>query len=170
LLLADAGQSALTPIVLRCAAVYGHGILMVDAAEWLARRRLLCVWKEPTLYQLISSVDFARACEAAIDAPQARGIYHAGDERPITLQEFLDTACKVWGCPRPRRLPFGMIYLGAAACEAFAFVARTTSPLTRDFVRLGRVPHWGDTRRFRQELLPELVYPTLESGLGLLRA
>jgi hypothetical protein len=42
---------------------------MVDAAEWLARRRLLCVWKEPTLYQLISSVDFARACEAAIDAP-----------------------------------------------------------------------------------------------------
>ena len=170
-LLADEeGQSPLTPIVLRCAAVYGRGILMVDAAEWLARRRLLCVWKEPTLYQLISSVDFARACEAAIDAPHARGIYHAGDERPITLQEFLDTACGIWGYPRPRRLPFGMIYLGAAACEAFAFVARTTSPLTRDFVRLGRVPHWGDTRRFRQELLPELVYPTFESGLGLLRA
>src|SRR4030095_10802674 len=60
LLLADAGQSALTPIVLRCAAVYGHGILMVDAAEWLARRRLLCVWKEPTRYQLISSGRFAR--------------------------------------------------------------------------------------------------------------
>jgi nucleoside-diphosphate-sugar epimerase len=168
LLLDDRGQSALTPIVLRCAAVYGRGILMVDAAEWLARRRLLCVWKEPTLYQLISSVDFARACEAAIDAPHARGIYHAGDERPITLQEFLDAACKVWGCPLPRRLPFGMIYLGAAACEAFALVARTTSPLTRDFVRLGRVPHWGDTRRFREELLPELEYPTLEAGLALL--
>jgi len=168
LLLADHGQSALTPIVLRCAAVYGRGILMVDAAEWLARRRLLSVWKEPTLYQLISRVDFARACEAAIDAPHARGIYHAGDERPITLQEFLDTACDVWGCARPHRMPFWMIHLGAATCEACAFVARTTSPLTRDFVRLGRVPHWGDTQRFRQELLPELVHPTLESGLSLL--
>lgn len=141
---------------------------MVDAARWLAERRLLCVWREPTLYQLISSVDFTRACEAAIDAPQARGIYHVGDERPITLQEFLDTACRVWNCPRPRRMPFWTIEAGAALCEAFAFVARTTSPLTRDFVRLGRVPHWGDTRRFREELLPELTYPTLEAGLGLL--
>lgn len=171
-LLMAAGRdgSGLTPIVLRSGAVYGRGILMVDAARWLAERRLLCVWKEPTLYQLISSVDFTRACEAAIDAPHARGIYHAGDERPITLQEFLDTACRVWRCPRPRRMPFWSIYLGAAACEAFASVARTTSPLTRDFVRLGRVPHWGDTRRFREELLPTLVYPTLESGLTLLEA
>ncbi len=169
LLLADDTASVLTPIVLRCAAVYANGILMVDAARWLAERRLLCVWPEPTLYQLISSVDFARACEAAIDAPHARGIYHAGDERPITLQEFLDTACRIWNCPRPRRLPFWMIEAGAAACEAAAFVARTTSPLTRDFVRLGRVPHWGDTRRFREELLPTLVYPTFESGLDLLK-
>jgi len=169
LLLAAGGDgSGLTPIVLRSGAVYGRGILMVDAARWLAERRLLCVWKQPTLYQLISSVDFARACEAAIDASHAQGIYHAGDERPVTLQEFLDTACRVWGCARPRRMPFWSIYLGAATCEAFAFVARTTSPLTRDFVRLGRVPHWGDTRRFREELLPTLIYPTLESGLGLL--
>lgn len=169
LLLADDTSSGLTPVVLRCAAVYANGILMVDAARWLAERRLLCVWPEPTLYQLISSVDFARACEAAIDVPHARGIYHVGDERPITLQEFLDTACCVWKCPRPRRLPFWMIDAGAAACEVGAFVAGTTSPLTRDFVRLGRVPHWGDTRRFREDLLPELIYPTFESGLDLLR-
>ena len=168
LMAAGGDRSGLTPIVLRSGAVYGRGILMVDAARWLAERRLLCVWKQPTLYQLISSVDFARACEAAIDVPRAQGIYHAGDERPVTLQEFLDTACRVWGCARPRRMPFWSIYLGAAACEAFAAVARTTSPLTRDFVRLGRVPHWGDTRRFREELLPTLVYPTLESGLALL--
>ena len=48
-------------------------ILMADAARWLAERRPLCVWREPTLYQLISRVDFTRACEAAIDAPDARG-------------------------------------------------------------------------------------------------
>jgi nucleoside-diphosphate-sugar epimerase len=168
LLLAAGQSSALTPIVLRSGAVYGRGLLMVDAAEWLAKKRLLCVWKEPTLHQLISRVDFLRACQAAIEAPHATGIYHVGDERPITLQEFLDTACDVWKCPHPRRMPFWMIYWGAAACEAFALVAGTTSPLTRDFVRLGRVPHWGDTRRFREELLPDLVYPTFESGLSLL--
>src|SRR5207244_4644123 len=45
-LLLDSGDPRLTPIVLRCGAVYGRGILMVDAARWLAERRLLCVWKE----------------------------------------------------------------------------------------------------------------------------
>src|SRR5262249_44365736 len=144
------------------------GVLMVDAARWLAERRLLCVWPEPTLYQLISRVDFVRACEAAITARRAHGIYHVGDERPITIQEFLDAACRQWGCARPRRVPFWSVYLGACASEAFALVFRTRSPLTRDFVRLGRVPHWGDTRRFRAELLPDLRYPTLESGLELL--
>ena len=129
--------------------VYGRGILMVDAAHWLADRGLLCVWRQPTLFQLISSVDFVRACEAAIVAPRARGIYHVGDEQPMTIQRFLDKACRVWGCTRPFRVPIWSIDVAAAACEAFALVARTRSPLTRDFVRLGRVPHWGDTRRAR---------------------
>ena len=94
------------------------------------------------------------------------GIYHVGDERPVSLQEFLDAACRVWGCPRPRRIPFPLVYAAAWLCEQAATVARTPSPLTRDFVRLGRVPHWGDTTRARQELVPELIYPTLESGLS----
>ena len=47
-------------------------------------------------------------------------------------------------------------------------MAKTPSPLTRDFVRLGRVAHWGDTRRARQELIPQLRYPTLESGRSTL--
>jgi len=168
LLMAEPPGSGLTPIVLRCGMVYGRGILMVDAAHWLAKRRLLCVWKEPTLFQLISSVDFARACEAAIAAPHVSGIYHVGDEQPVTIQQFLDEACGVWGCARPPRVPFWAIYLGACACEAFALVARTKSPLTRDFVRLGRVPHWGDTERARRELIRDLRYPTLEAGLALL--
>ena len=58
--------SATTPVVLRLGMVYGRGILMVEAARWLARRRLLCVWKEPTLFQLLSTADFLRATEAAI--------------------------------------------------------------------------------------------------------
>lgn len=161
-------ETATTPIVLRLGAVYGRGILMVDAARWLARRRLLSVWREPTVMQLISTIDYLRAVEAAIVTPGIQGIYHVGDERPVTLQQFLDQACRVWGCPPPHRVPVWLVYAAAALCEAFATIARTRSPLTRDFVRIGRVSHWGDTRRAREELQPELRYPTLESGLSTL--
>ena len=61
-----------------------------------------------------------------------------------------------------------MIYTAAWLCECFAMIARTPSPLTRDFVRLGRVSHWGDTGRARKELIPHLSYPTLETGLAIL--
>ncbi len=148
--------------------VYGRGILMVEAARWLARRRLLCVWPEPTLFQLLSVADFLRATEAAIVKPGIHGIYHVGDDQPVTAQQFLDAACRTWGYKPPARVPFWMIHAAAAACEWFALAAGTASPLTRDFVRLGRVPHWGDTRKAREELIPELAHPTLESGLSTL--
>lgn len=156
------------PVVLRLGMVYGRGILMVDAARWLASRRLLGVWSEPTWIQLISTVDCMSAIEAAIVREGVEGTYHVGDEQPVTLQHFLDAACRQWECAAPWRLPVWTIELAAAACEAFALVARTQAPLTRDFVRIGRVPYWGDTSRMRAELLPRLSYPTLASGLATL--
>jgi nucleoside-diphosphate-sugar epimerase len=160
--------TATTPVVLRLGMVYGRGILMIDAARSLARHRLLCVWRQPTLIQLVSTVDYLRATEAAILTPGAHGIYHVGDEQPVTLQHFLDEACDAWGYPRPLRVPVGLAYLAASLCELFASVAGTKSPLTRDFIRLGRVSHWGDTRRAREELIQDLVYPTLASGRATL--
>lgn len=161
-------ETGTAPIVLRLGMVYGRGILMIEAARWLARRRLLCVWREPTLFQLLSMADYLRAVEAAIFKPGIRGIYHVGDEQPVTLQHFLDEACRVWGYPRPFRMPLWLIYAAASLCEAFGLIAGTRSPLTRDFIRIGRVSHWGDTRRAREELISELRYPTLESGLSTL--
>jgi hypothetical protein len=148
--------------------VYGSGILMIDAARWLARRRLLCVWRRPTWIHLLATADFLRAAETAIRRPGVRGIYHVGDETPVTLQRFLDEACRVWGCRRPWRVPVSLVYAAACLCETFAFLARTRSPLTRDFVRIGRVPYWGDTTRAREELVPVLKYPTLDTGLSTL--
>jgi len=168
LLLRRTGGTATTPVVLRLGAIYGRGILMVEAARWLARRRLLCVWRDPTVMQLLSTADYLCAVQAAIFKPGVRGIYHVGDEQPVTLQQFLDEACRVWGYAKPVRVPFWLIYLAAGVCEAGAMVARTRSPLTRDFVRLGRVSHWGETRRAREELIPELQYPTLTAGLSTL--
>jgi hypothetical protein len=57
-----------------------------------------------------------------------------------------------------------MIDATASVCEFVASVAGTRSPITRDFVRLGRVSHWGDTRRAREELIPDLVHTSLASG------
>jgi nucleoside-diphosphate-sugar epimerase len=168
LLLERAQGTATSPVVLRFGMIYGRGILMIEAARWLARRRLLCVWREPTLFQLLSTADFLRAAEAAIFTPGVRGIYHVGDEQPVTLQQFLDEACRVWGYQRPFRIPFSMIYTAAWLCECAATIAGTPSPLTRDFVRLGRVSHWGDTGRARKELIPHLLYPTLDTGLSTL--
>lgn len=168
LLFDRAQQSPTTPVVLRLGMIYGRGVLMVDAARWLARRRLLCVWREPTLFQLLSVPDFVRAVESAIVKPHVRGIYHVGDEQPVTVQEFLDRACRAWGCPSPVRVPFALVHAAACLCELAATIGNTRAPLTRDFVRLGRVPHWGDTRRAREELVPELIHPTLDSGLSTL--
>jgi len=168
LLIARTSGTRTTPVVLRLGLVYGRGVLMIEAARWLARRRLLCVWPQPTVYQFLSTADFLRAVEAAIVKPGVRGIYHVGDEQPVTIQRFLDDACRVWGCHRPIRVPFWAIYASALLCECVAMVAGTPSPLTRDFVSLGRVPHWGDTARTRVELIPTLVHPNVDSGLSTL--
>jgi nucleoside-diphosphate-sugar epimerase len=145
-----------TPVVLRLGMVYGRGILMIEAARWLAQRRLLGVWRKPTLLQLVSAADYLRATEAAILNSGIRGIYHIGDERPVTLQHFLDEACRVWGCRRPFRTPLWTIYIVAGLCELVGVVTRKPAPLTRDFLSIGRVSHWGDTRRAREELIPQL--------------
>jgi len=160
--------TATTPVVLRLGMVYGKGILMVEAAHWLARHRLLAVWRDPTIMQMLATEDYLRATEAAIVKPGVQGIYHVGDDQPVTLQHFLDEACRVWGCARPMRVPVWLVYLSAALCEAGAFVLGTRAPFTRDFISIGRVSHWGDTGRARAELLPDLRYPTLESGLSTL--
>jgi nucleoside-diphosphate-sugar epimerase len=156
--------TATTPVVLRLGMVYGRGILMVDAARWLARHHLLAVWRTPTLFQMLSTEDYLRATQAAIVKPGIEGIYHVGDEQPITIQQFLDQACEVWGCWRPLRVPIWLVYLTAALCELGASVAGTRAPFTRDFITLGRVSHWGDTRRAREALIPELRYPTFKAG------
>lgn len=168
LLLERTRGTSMTPVILRVGMVYGKGILMIEGARWLSRHRLLGVWRDPTWIHLISTIDFLRATEAAIRNDGAAGIYHLGDDEAVTLQHFLDQACGVWMTPKPYRLPVWMIYTAAGLCEAGAFLIRKPSPLTRDFIRIGRVSYFGDTRRAREELIPALEHPNLASGLSTL--
>lgn len=169
LLLERTAGTATTPVILRLGMVYGRGILMIEAGRWLAKRRLLAVWKEPTWYHLISTIDYLKATAAALLKPGIQGIYHVGDDEPVTLQHFLDKACEVWDVGRPWRLPVWSIYTTAHLCECYGLLFGTRSPLTKDFITIGRVSHCGDTCRMRRELLPDLVHPNLESGLATLR-
>lgn len=168
LLLEGTAGTATSPVILRLGMVYGRGILMIEAARWLARRRLLAVWPEPTWIHLISTDDYLAATAAAIANPSAEGIYHVGDEQPVTLQHFLDEACRAWAYPPPWRLPLPLIDLAAVSCETFAAIFGTRAPLTRDFITIGRVSYCGDTRRMRRDLLPALRHPTLADGLDSL--
>jgi nucleoside-diphosphate-sugar epimerase len=154
------------PVSLRVGMVYGKGILMIDAAEWFARRRLLGVWQTSTDIHLISKTDFCRAVVAAVKNESAKGIFHVGDEGHDTLQSFLDYACETWGCKKPWRMPLWLIYCAAYGFESVSKVFGTLSPLTKDFIDIGRVSYYGDTFRFRKELLAELKFRNVNEGVN----
>ena len=153
------------PVSLRVGMVYGSGILMIDAAKWFAKRRILGVWPEPTEIHLISKTDFCRAVVAAIRNESATGVFHMGDEGNDTLQSFLVFACKIWGCRKPWRMPLWLIYFAAKIFELVSRIFGTISPLTKDFIDIGRVSYYGDTSRFRAELLPVLEYSNINEGI-----
>ena len=158
-------RAGIEAVVLRVGMVYGKGILMIDAAEWFGRRALLGVWEKPTHIHLISKADFLAATAAAIDNPTAHGIYHVGDEGVQTLQEFLDRVAAHKRYRKPWRMPLWMIMTAAGVFELFSLLFGVRSPLTRDFVTIGRCSYYGDTARMRSELLPRLKYKTFEEGL-----
>jgi len=160
--------AAAVPVVLRPEMIYGRGVLMIEAARWLSKRRLLAVWPEPTWVHLLALPDFLAAAAAAIEKPDAAGIYNLGDDGRLTLQEFLDALAKRWGYARPRRLPRWTFYVAASAVELFASAFGTRAPLTRDFVKIGMADYYGDTSRMKAELIPALQYPTLKEGFVLL--
>ncbi len=166
--LARCAGSGTQPVVLRPGMIYGQGVLMIEAARWLAQHRLLGVWRRPTWIHLLSLPDFLRAVVAAIALPGAHGVYNLGDDEPLTLQAFLDLVAKHWGSPRPWRAPAWAFFLAGWLCEGVAAVLGTPAPLTRDFIRIGRASYVSDTNRMRQVLLPELAYPTIRSGIEIL--
>lgn len=165
LLLQRCERTTITPIILRSGMMYGPGILMIEGARWLLRRRLLPIWPGPTWVHPIATPDMLTAMQAAIENPAARGIYHLCDDQPVTLQEFVGRLADKWGYHRPWRLPLPLFYLAALGVELFATIFRTPAPLHRDFIRIGSASYAADTTRTKRDLLPQLQYPTLTDGL-----
>lgn len=160
--------TGMTPVILRPGMIYGRGVLMIEAARWLIRHRLLAVWQEPTWEHLLALPDFLEATTTAIEQPNVSGIYNVADDLPITLQEFLDKAADHWGYRRPWRCPRWSFFAAATTCEMWATVFPVRSWLTRDFVKIGMASAVADTSRMKKELLPKLQFPSLADGIGLL--
>jgi hypothetical protein len=66
-------------------------------------------------------------------------------------------------------MPLWLIYCAAYLFERFSGLCGTLSPLTKDFIDIGRVSYYGDTHRFRNELVPVLEFPNIEKGVKELR-
>jgi len=157
-----------TAVSLRPGMIYGKNILMIDAGICLMKKWLLAVWRKPTWIHLISIDDFLEATKQAIINRDVKGIYQLGDEKQVYLQDFLDMMAKHLGYKKPWRLPEWCIFTAAGIVEIFAKIFKTKSPLTKDFIRIGMVSYVGDISRMKAELLPELKYPDIESGIKIL--
>lgn len=158
----------MTAVILRSGTVYASGVKMVEAACWLMRRSLIAVWPGTTEYHFLALPDLLNLITAAIVKRKVEGIYLLGDREPVSLQRFLDRVADQVGAPRPLRLPRFVFPMAAWLIEAYAQTLGTTALLTRDFVRLGMVPHVMDTSRMRAELLDRLAYPTISDGIPVL--
>jgi nucleoside-diphosphate-sugar epimerase len=167
-LIQQAEGSNIVAVVLRPGMIYGRGVLMIETARWLLARRLLGIWPEPTWIHLLALPDFLSAVTGAIENPQVSGIYNLGDDRPTTLQVFLDSFADHCGYPKPWRAPRWLFPLAGRMTEVGAWLLNKPAPLTRDFIRIGMVSYVGNIERMKEDLLPELEYPDLKQGLGLL--
>lgn len=161
-------QTGVEKVILRCGMVYGRGILMIDTARWFSRYCLLGIWRKPNVIHLISTDDFVTATKSAVYNPEVRGIYHIGDDGVQTLADFLDAATQYWHTYRPWRMPLWMIRTAAWLFEEVSLMTGCKAPLTQDFITIGKVSYYGDTSRMKQDLLPDLKYPTFQDGIKTL--
>ena len=160
-----AASSKMQAVSLRPGMVYGRDVLMLAFARRLARWGLLGVWRSPTPIHVISLWDFNECCRAAIEK-DVSGVFPLGDDAPTTLQEFLNGCCAHWGVGRPWRVPVWGVYAAAWICEGLAGVVGCGTPFTVDFIRIGRVPYFCDTRRMKEELGVRVRYRGWKEGLG----
>jgi nucleoside-diphosphate-sugar epimerase len=158
----------IVPVALRSGLIYGRGVLMIEAARWLLRYRLVGVWRQLTWTHVLALPDFLSCVQATIERSGISGIYNLGDDEPLTLQRFLDSVAVHWEFQKPWRAPGWSFYVAAWLCELYAAVFRTASPLTRDFIKIGMASYCSGTSRMKQELLPKLSYPRLRDGMTLL--
>ena len=169
LLLRRTQGTATEPVILRLGMVYGRGILMVEAARWLAKRRLLGVWRHPTGIHLISTADYLTATAAAALRPNIRGIYHLGDDSPSPSSTSSTAPATPGASATPGACPSGSSNSPPPSPNSAPPSSANPPPSPATSSTSDASPTTATPPRARTDLIPTLRYPTLEQGLPTLR-
>jgi nucleoside-diphosphate-sugar epimerase len=88
-------------VVLRVPGIYGPGRLPIDRLK--SREPAICV-AEAGMGNRIHVDDLIAACVAALNEPEARGVYNVTDGMPLNSTEYLLRVAEIAGLPPPRQI------------------------------------------------------------------
>jgi nucleoside-diphosphate-sugar epimerase len=130
LALAAAGQNSMEVVVVRPCSIYGPGDLrMLKMFRMLVKRTFFKVGRCRENFHAVYIDDLVDGFLKAACKPAVSGeIFIIGGSRYCPLDEYIDTAARSVGAPKPfLRLPYGLLITGAWFCE-------------RSFLPLGKEP------------------------------
>jgi nucleoside-diphosphate-sugar epimerase len=102
------GADDVEGVVLRYGGFYGPGTSLARGAEHvelIRKRRFPIVDGGDGVWSFAHVEDVAQATLAAIEHPDARGIYNVVDDEPAPVREWLPYLAEAVGAPPPRRVP-----------------------------------------------------------------
>jgi nucleoside-diphosphate-sugar epimerase len=105
-------------IVLRVPGIYGPGRLPL---ERLRRREPVVRRSEAGVSNRIHVDDLVETCVAAIENPEARGVYNVTDGASITATEFFEAVARIAGLPSPPQVSMEEAQLTFSA-ERLSFI------------------------------------------------
>jgi nucleoside-diphosphate-sugar epimerase len=101
----------------------------------------------------IHADDLSRICLAALEKGEEGEIFNVSDGHSLTMTEYFNAAADALGLPRPRQV-------------TMAEARQVMTPLMISYFSESRIV---DSSRMRERLGIELLYPDLQTGLGLKR-
>jgi nucleoside-diphosphate-sugar epimerase len=140
-------QRGIPAVILRVAGIYGPGRLPVDRVR---KRTPVLAGSESPFSNRIHADDLARVCVAAAKRGRGGSIYNVSDGRPGTIGQYYSAIADMLGVPRPPEVTMS---------EARRVMSEAMLSYLSESKRV-------DSRKMREELGVELLYPDLESGLA----
>lgn len=138
-------RNGVMAVILRVGGIYGPGRLPL---ERLKQGRPVLRPDQAPYSNRIHADDLARVCLAAAERSPG-GIYNVSDGQPDTMSNYFLTVARLAGLPQPELIDW------QTAQQSY-------SPEMLSYIKESRRLN---TDKMRRELMPELLYPDLESGL-----
>jgi nucleoside-diphosphate-sugar epimerase len=134
-------------VILRVAGIYGPGRLPLDKVR---KRTPVIAGSESPCSNRIHADDLARVCVAAAKRGRGGAVYNVSDGQPGTISQYYCAVADRLGVPRPPEVTMS---------EARRVMSEAMLSYLSESKRV-------DSRKMREELGVELLYPDLESGLA----